>query len=218
MTTVALDTVLTNVRQIARKCPNITLRRAYTRAMREWCQQTQWLRITLTGSTIVDQKVYTLGTDPNLDIVGIRAVSITDAAGYVYGLGTSDSTLWNPNAQSSRPRRYCYLPEGQFALDATPDLVYALTVSIIVVPKETPAADATVPAEPLVKYSNDFEAGALAFLLAIPGEPWSNPAVAQGYARAFQVSINNARAEVQRAFNTGTVRVRPRPFGSAIRG
>lgn len=216
MSTVDIDTVLTNVRQIVRKCPNIVMRRAYTRAMREWCRQTQWLRITLTGTTIADQKIYTLGSDTNLDVIAIRAMSVSDTGGYAYGIPASDSSQWNPNTQASLPRRYCYLPEGQFALDPTPNTVYGLTVSAVIVPKER--ADAlTVPAEPLGKYSNDIEAGALAYLLALPGEPWTNPQAAEIHARRFQASINNGKAEVQRAYNTGSVRVRPRPFGAGMR-
>jgi hypothetical protein len=221
MTLVAIDTVLTNVRQMVRKAPIITVRRAYTRAMREWCQQTQWLRVTVGGQTIISPdpvKIYTLGSDDNLDIMGIRAMSLTQTlnggATQTFGLSPSDSSQWNPNLPVGVPRRYCYLPEGEFAVDPTPDAVYVLTLSVIVAPKESMLATAMIPAEPLVKYSNDIEAGALVYLQNMKGEPWFDPGAAGANAKAFAAAINNGKAEVQRAFNTGSQRVRAMSFGS----
>ena len=214
MNTVALDDQLTNIAQIVRKAPKITLRRAYTRALREWCQQTQWLRITIPGSTTADVETYGLGTDPGLDIIAIRAISLTQVIGtkpQTYGLRPSDSTQWNPNAIRDVPRQYCYVPEGSFALYPTPDAVYTLSISVIVTPKETAAA-AQIPGDPLIKYSNDIEAGALAYLLALPGQPWTDAAAAARYMRDFASAIANGKAEAQRAYNTGSMRVRPRPF------
>lgn len=210
----SVDDVLTNVRQIVRKCPNPTLRRAYTRAMREWCHQTQWLRITLGGETLPDEPVYTLGTDPDLDVMAIRAMSITRTlpTPYIKALAPGDSTTWNPNAQHTLPRQYCYVPEGRFALYPVPDAIYPLTIGVIVSSKESATAGATVPSAVLTKYSNDIEAGALAYLLAIPGEPWTDLRNAGVYDRMFRTSIANGKNEVQRAYNTGSMRVRPRPF------
>lgn len=220
MTLVAIDTVLANVRQLCRKAPNLTLRRAYTRAMREWCQQTQWLRMTLPGPTAAGQKVYNFGTDDNLDIMGLRAMSLTQtlpgpsAQVQTWGLVPSDSSQWNPNLIPDLPRRYCYIAEGRFALDPTPDAIYTVTASLIVAPKESADATAMIPSDPLVKYSNDIESGALAYLFSLKGEPWFDPGAAQMHGKMFQAAINNGKAEVQRAFNTGSQRVRAVPFGT----
>ncbi len=211
---------LTNIAQVARRCPGPTLRRAYTRALREWCQQTQWLRLSLPGQTVVNVPVYNMGNDVNLDIVGLRAVSLTQVIGthsQTYGLDASDSSTWNGNLPPGLPRRYQYVPEGKVALDPAPDKVYTFVMSMILIPKESMAVDAQVPAAPLVKYSNDIESGALAYLLAIPGQPWSNPSMAAQYARDFKAAISNGKAEVQRAYNTGSMRVRPNPFVPAGR-
>jgi hypothetical protein len=211
---VALDDQLTNIAQIVRKAPKITLRRAYSRALREWCQQTQWLRITVPGSTTANVETYGLGTDPGLDIIAIRAVSLTQVVGttpQTFGLWPTDSSQWNLNLTPATPRRYCYVPEGSFALNPTPDAVYTLSLSVIVTPKETASA-AQIPGDPLIKYSNDIEAGALAYLLALPGQPWTDAGAAARYGRDFASGIANGKAEVQRSYNTGSQRARPRPF------
>jgi len=203
---------LVNIAQVCRKCPTITLRRAYVRALREWTQQTQWLRVAVTGSTVVDGRQYSLGNDPYLDVVGIQAMqgSQSQSQGIQYWpIVPSNSGMWDPNMQSGMPVRYQYVAEAQFAVDPLPAQVYGLLITLIVQPKE---GATQIPAAPLLKYSNEIEAGALAYLLAVPGQPWTNPAEAARNDRVFRAGISNGKAEVQRAFNVGSQRLRPRQF------
>ena len=201
---------LANVALVARKCPSTVLRRAYVSAMRQWCAETQWLRTTVAGNTVSGTQLYSLGDDTYLQIIGVRAASLTQTGGDVIGLSPSDSSTWNPNHQNDTPRWYAYTPEAQIALFPTPDAVYAMTFSVIVQPKSDDVSQ--VPADPLKKYSTTFEAGALAYLLALPGQPWTDPVGAATNARMFRSGISNGKAEVQRSFNTGSQRARPRPF------
>lgn len=203
---------LANVAQIVRKCPTVTLRRAYVRALRDWCMQTQWLRTNVAGVTVADQAQYTLGNDPNLDIIGIYAMQASQVLGgtrQYWTLPPGDSGFWNANVVAGQPVRYCYVPEDQFALNPTPNAVFDLTITVILQPKD---GTVNVPEAPLLKYSNDIEAGALAYLLNIPGMPWSNPQAAAMYAREFKSGISNGKAEVQRQYNTGAQRAKPRAF------
>lgn len=212
MNMVSADDQLVNIAQICQKTPTITLRRAFVRAMREWCQQSLWLRESVAGATAANTRLYNLGTDPYLDIVSIAAMqgSQSPAVGIQYWpITASDPTLWDPNLPAGQPVRYAYVPEGQFAVDPLPLQAYSLLVTINVQPKE---GAAMIPSSPLVKYSNEIEAGALAYLLNIPGQKWTNPQMAELYARKFQAGIANAKAEVQRGYNTGSVRARPRNF------
>ena len=219
MQMVDVNDYLANVAQIVRKCPTVTLRHAYMRAFREWCQQTQWLKTNVPGATVANQSQYSLGNDPDLDIVGIYAMqaalaTTASAAGpSIWYLPPSDSSNWNPNVQAEQPTRYCYIPEAQFALYPTPDQVYTLAVTVILAPNE---AAVNVPLAPLVKYSNDIEAGALAYLYEIPGQSWTNVAQADKKQRAFQSGISNGKAETQRNYNTGAQRANPRPFGGGF--
>lgn len=212
MTYTDLFDLLPNVAQVARKCPTPTLRRAYVTAMRKWCKETQWLRTTISGATAADTSLYSLGSDTYLEIVGIAALSGADNSvtpAKQWPIGPSDPGGWNPNADSAQPRVYTYVPEGQFSLYPTPDAVYGITATAIVQPKE---GVTQVPVPPLAKYGTVFEAGALAYLLAMSGMPWSNPNEAAKKEREFRSGISNGKAEVQRGFNTGAQRARPRRF------
>ncbi len=180
---------LVNIAQVVRKCPTITLRRAYVRALREWCQQTQWLRINLAGSTTINTRQYALGNDPFLDIVGVYAMQgqQSQSQGIQYWpIVPSDSGQWDPNMVPGMPVRFQYVPEAQFALDPIPSQVYGLLLTLILQPKE---GAQQIPESPLIKYSNEIEAGALAYLFDIPGQPWSNPMMGMKYARMFSAGI-----------------------------
>lgn len=202
-----------NVAQMARGCPTPTLRRAYVTAMRDWCAQTQWLRVNATGATVAGQALYDLGSDDYLEIVGLYAVSGQDSS-YTppaqWNLAASNPGGWNPMIGQSQPLSFAYVPEGQMALNPTPDAVYGITYTAIVQPKE---GVTVIPDSPLVKYSTGIEAGALAYLLAMKDVPWSNPAEAKAQQRTFGAYISNGKAEVQRNFNPGSQRAQPRLFG-----
>jgi hypothetical protein len=221
MQMVDVNGYLANVAQVARKCPTPTLRHAYMRAFREWCQQTQWLRTNVPGVTVENQRQYQLGNDPDLDIIGIFAMqgSLAPAIGsnsvntQYWPITPSDSQFWNQNLQPSQPLRYQYIPEAQFALDPIPQQEYGLQVTVILVPDE---ASVNVPLAPLIKYSNDIEAGALEYLLALPGMPWTDKPMSVAKGREFRSGISNGKADAQRIYNVGGNRARPRLFGGGF--
>lgn len=200
---------LRNVAVVARKCPTPVLQAAYVTAVRDWCTQTHWLRMAVPGATTADQALYSLGSDPLLEIIAIYAMSVTDAQARVLPVTPSDSGGWNPAIGNGLPRRYAYVPEAQFALNPTPDAAYDLNITVVVSPVDNVRE---IPETPLRKYSTVFESGALSQLLLMPGTPWYNPIEAGRHARVFAAGVSNGKAEVQRNFNTGSLRVRPRPF------
>lgn len=206
---VSVEDQLTNIAQIIRGAPRATLRRAFVRSLREFCQQTMYLRENVAGLTVNGTRQYALGDDPYQDIVAILALAATRSDGSVAALAPTDPTMWNPNQVNAFPCRYTYVPQAQFALDPIPDGAYNLTITIVTQPKE---AAQNVPVAPLIKYSNEVEAGALAYLHTIPDMPWTSPTQAELRRREFQAGINNGKIEVQRSFNTGSMRIRPRAF------
>lgn len=207
---------LVNIAQLIRRCPTVTLMRAFTKSYRDWAGQTQYLRLTIAGATVAEQVQYELGSDPYTEIVGIFAMSgtvtptPTGQTPQTFAIVPSDSSTWNPGIGPGQPRRFQYIPEAQFALNPTPSLVYALTVTAIVQPKE---GAISIPDTGLIKWRTGIEAGALAYLQSLPGQTWTNPVAARENQKVFQSSVNNARAAVQRSFNVGTVIARPRVFG-----
>jgi hypothetical protein len=210
--TVDVRELLTNVAQAIRKCPTITLMRAYNRAYRDFCSQSQWLTVQIPGAAAVNTPQYSLGSDPYVDIIGIKGMQGSITPGTTpqfWALGPGDPSTFDPNYQPALSQMYAYVPQAQFVLFPTPNQVFSLLVGAIITPKE---GAVQVPSAPLVPYSNEIEAGAMAYLFAIPGMPWTNPAESARNTRIFQAGISNAKSEVQRKFQTGSQRARPRAF------
>lgn len=78
-----------------------------------------------------------------------------------------------------------------------------------------PALDATaIPKEFIERFSETLIAGALFFLMSMPGKAWSNPQLAQMYKGAFDIGVDQARIEVQMSYSPANMRVTSRRFGA----
>ena len=209
---------LASIALVVRKAPSTLLRRAYVKAYRDWCAETRWLRDTIPGQTAATPWSTTWAATRIW-----RSSACAPRRTPLQGAGVStprtlplqpqDSSLWDPNAQASRPQRYCYIPEGQIAFYPTPDAVYDMLVTVALQPKD---GVAQVPSEPLKKYSTGIEAGALMHLLRIPGQPWSDPKMAEKYEAIWNSlrqqwqgrrsgPTTKARSALDRALRDGTV-------------
>lgn len=211
MTQTALIDIIPDIAQICRKAPNATLIRALNRSAREFCKQTRWMRLALVGTTEIGTQLYSMGSDPDLEVIGLKAVSSAARTGNTRprALQVSTPTGWLPGQPNDAPMRYAYVPEGQMALNPTPDKVYDLLLTIVVQP--TLAAN-SIPGQLLTRWDRVIKAGALAYLLEVPGQPWTDPVQAVAKMREFQSGINNARADEQRDYQAGTFIARRRPF------
>lgn len=212
----AIVDLLQNVAQKIRRAPEPTLVHAYRESARKFCLESRWLRRQLdTVYTIANDAQYDLvqsgANDPLLEIIGLRVVTVNaTATSSAYRINPSDPMGWNPAAQPGQPESWCYVPESQIALFPTPDAEYGLTITAEVQPQ----VDAEeLPDDLLRKWDRALSSGALAYLYDIPGQAWTNPGLARIEAVKLQAAINNAKADQQRAYNTGTVMARiPRRF------
>lgn len=223
MNYVEVNSQLRNVAQLVRRCPLQTLRSAYVQALRDWCSQTHWLRKDITTSTIFQSGaeaayvVPLVGQDDTfLEVVAIRddivGIDTAPTIPTEFKIKPGDPSGWNLSDRANRPRWYAYRPEGLFDLHPTPDKDYNLRITAVLQPKE---GALSVPDTPLKKWSSGIEAGALEYLFSIPGEAWSHDGKAGKWGATFRSGINNAKADAQRRFNTGSQRARAQPF---IRG
>jgi len=212
----AITDLLQDVAQVVRRCPEPTLTQSILRAARIFCTETRWLRREATFDTVAEQDRYELllATGENdLEVIGARLIRINDPTAPMgrTQIGPSSPTVWNVNAASGRPYTYGYVPEAMVDLFPTPDGVYTGTVVAQVTPTRTAS---TLPVDLLAKWEYALIDGATEYLLKIPGQAWTNPALArQEYGMKFRAAINNARADEQRDYNTGTVVARiPKRF------
>lgn len=213
MANVPVIEVIADVAQICRKAPTGTLIRAYVRSARDFCRQSRWFRGSLAGQTVASTQVYSLGSDPYLQVVGLHACTAAQISGNTkpWPLGVcNDTGRWQPGGNPAQPRQYAYVPEGQIAFGPTvPDKVYDILMTLVLAPKRGVVA---VPEEILVKWEYAIQAGTLGYLLALPGMPWTDLAESKRQLVTYQAGISNARADEQRGYNAGTVFMKRRPF------
>ncbi len=120
---------------------------------------------------------------------------------------------WQTN-QASDPRFYRTWPDANtIVVYPTPQNVTTQTLRVIAAWK--PARTATAFPDKLGEDHFDaLVAGALSRLMLVPERKWTNPQMAGVHAGAYNTARVNARIEAIHAKTVGTIRVRPRQFGS----
>jgi hypothetical protein len=207
-----ITSLLQNVQQKIRRCPEPTLVHAYREAARDLCNQSRWLRRTIDVDMAAgDSEVSLLldSEDAELEIVGVKSVRAfaPSQPTSTWPLRPDDETLWPPNQEAGQPYRYAYVPESMIALPAPTDAAYTLRVICQVTPAD---GVSILPDDLLLKWQRTLDAGALAYLYDLGGQPWSSERQARVQEVKFKAGINNAKADEQRGYNTGTVMARIR--------
>lgn len=200
--------VVRDVAQICKKCPNGTLQAAYIRAARALLRESRWYRRNLTAATTADAQAYSLGSDPYEEVVGIQAMAVTDPNDQQRVVFNGLPSGWPLNATNGQPRHFAYVPEGQFVLFPTPDAVYPLLITLVLIPK---SGQNQIEESILVKWDRTIQAGALDYLLRL-NEPWKDVGEADRQRNQFAAGINNAKADAQKGYQFGSSRAIPRGF------
>jgi hypothetical protein len=207
-------TLLQNVAQVVRRAPEPTLVHAYLRAARKFCLESRWLRRTVVigidaGADSLALAFDDTGDTALLEIIGVRKIDAYTAAAVetTWPLTPAAPTDWRPNQGAAQPRRYAYQPEGDIVLPSITDAAYELRIVLQAQPQ---LGVEELPDDLLRRWDRALDDGALAYLLGLGGQAWTNPVAARQHAIAFQAAINNARADEQRSYNTGTVMARMR--------
>lgn len=209
MAMVSVLDVIADVAQVCKKCPNGTLQRAYIRSARALLTESRWHTSILPAALTIGQQSYDIGSDPYEEIIGVQSMSYTQSNGQQQPVFVSDPGGWRPNPGQGAPRLYAYIPEGQLAVHPLPDQAYPVTINLVIVPK---AGQNSLDDRVLRKWDRAIQAGTLAYLHSLKGEPWYDPNEAIRQGKIHQAAINNAKAEVQRRYQAGSQRATPRAF------
>lgn len=208
--------VVNLVRDVAQKirpCPRETMLNAYVRAARQFCGESRWYRVNLDAATVAYQQLYSLGSDPFLEIVDAPFASLVTNPGAnqpnIVPLQNQPSNAFNPNIEPDTPIWYSYIPEAQIAFSPTPDNAYPVSMTLVLQPRD---GVTEIPDQLLTKWRLAFEDGALAYLYGLVGEPFADPRLAMLYEAKFRSAINNGKANVAMGYQSGSQRATPRRF------
>jgi hypothetical protein len=196
------DVLTSELLLICRTCPMQVLVQAYVRAARQLCNKSHWLLASVAGVATVADPLYTFGTDPFTEVIGVKSVAINeDLLGLDFEpITESSSGGWDTTRADDVPEFYTYVPEGMIALYPTPDLAYPLRTIIEVQPKrDAVSIDETL----VVSWDYALQAGALAWLLDLPRTPWMDKNEANKQFLIFRGQMNQATSSAQRGYNAG---------------
>lgn len=199
--------LITNVQQVIRQAPQATIERSYVKAARELTMQSRCWRVTLDAQTAADTQIYSLGQDPNSEImaIGWGQLGTPPSVGTLY---VSTSETWNRNAPPSKPYQMAFFPPDQVGFWPVPDKAYDVRLVLLVAVR----LDADELPELIARWHQALTAGALMDLYGMDGQSWADPNRAAQQGRILQAGIANARAWAARSYQDGIMRARPRPF------
>jgi len=210
---VQINAIAGDVSARIEKAPFAIIYQAYARAARELCRRGMFLtRTVIPYLTTANQPLYNLGSDPNFEILGLKAAQIQQLSpnqSWVDLWCNTDAANFDPNRAPSLPTYMNYIPEGMINLYPIPNNAYPVQMEVIV---QTPDSAVQIPLDLYRKYNRYIEAGALAHLYAMADEPWYNPqerAIAQA---TFEEGFGQTRSDSARGKQVGSLRARPRAF------
>jgi hypothetical protein len=191
-------------------CPDVMARDRILAACIDFCEQTQAWQDWLTPIDVVaNTQDYTLPVPDGAAIAGLEEVKLGDArldpltradALDLYG-ETWDSDLRGTPAGYLRPDDY--------TLSLCPIPADSATGLLKVYATLQPARNATTVPDQLAEHHRETIAhGALARLLAVPGQPWSNPPLAAFYAQQFAGQIGSAAGKAAKGLTRRPLRSR----------
>lgn len=145
--------------------------------------------------------LYSVGSDANNEVIGIRAVAIMRDASDIRGLTKKSSSDWDPNRAPNLPEEFQYVDEGQLALYPKPDAVYRLSMALILQPK---AGVTTIDSTLVTKWDEAFRCGTLSYLQDMTGSPWANPGKAAVNETKFLDWMNRATSAAEARYSIPT--------------
>jgi hypothetical protein len=175
----------------------------------DFCEQT-WCIVTALDSisTVAGTYEYQLdSTESGMEVFAIKMAWIDSAP----VAAESMDDLWGANTDwrtyQGKPLYYAQQDFQNILLYPVPDAVYTLdTVGAL-----RPTINSLgVPDRMFADYRKVIVAGAKANLMAQPTKPWSNPQLADFYAKQYQGGITSATVLVNRARARATLQVRYR--------
>lgn len=111
------------------------------------------------------------------------------------------STRENWTERDGVPHSLIQLVSGVMFLYPTPSEAVIVTLRATL----RPAATATEIPDTMMKYRETIRQGAMARLLAYPGQPWTAPDMAMVNAAAFRAGIDKANVDASRAFGRARI-------------
>jgi hypothetical protein len=196
-------------------CPNQIARQAVMSSAIELCEDAQvWTTRAAPVPLVYGQAAYAI--TPPADARQVAVLNVWDAQTELKGKSFNEMTALVPGWQTVVGHPLYFVTDeidDGFEVYPLPDAGAAGT-SLIPRVAWAPSKDATtLPDVLLSRFVDSVAFGALARLMIMPRQPWSDPALAQYYEAKHKVELDSARIEQLHGRVVGSMRVATRAFG-----
>lgn len=191
------------VRPFVKGCPSPTLTAALRRAARRLCSDSWYATRTLTLDVEAGVAVYQLVPPGDEEVLNAKDAQYQDTP-----LVPAQAAAARPG-QSGTPRGFFFRPPRSLFLLPTPDADVADALRVLC-PVQPTATATTIPDAVGTHYDRALADGALAWLLAMPSEQWTDRGEASKRELLFGAATADARRKALRAHMPRGFMLRPR--------
>lgn len=194
------------IKQLANQCPDVTIDRYILRALRVFCQDSKFYQKTIRINQTDTQMTYPLVIANSTDeVIGIESVEQDNRP--LYPLDQKDYSM----TFGGIIRGFQFEPPNLLVIIPTPDqyLEQGIKVRCILQPTE---AATTIDESVYRRWKYILQDGALAGILMMQNESWSNPQLAQAKEQVFREGVSKAFIQRERGFQPRDLRMKPRSF------
>lgn len=197
-------------------CPDPLIRQTLIRSAVEFCQRTfAWTEFQDPYHLVSGQRDYELDYPSASQVYALRDVFINGRRIEAQPLQRIAELLPQWELRGSNEPIFYNAVVGKKEISLYPTPVFTGTAPAMTIRasyEPTPTAN-SLPDFLGGQYLTAVTAGAKARLMTIPGQAWSNPALAQYYSGVFEEGVLNAKSDILRDGVHSSIRVQPRAFG-----
>lgn len=202
-----IDNLYSDIRRIAKNCPELTLDFYLKETVRDFCQKTWYYQKTIDLPLGVEESYYPLELDSEDQIIAVKNVTFNDTPIHP---GRPEDI--NSTSSGNYPWCWFFEPRSTLVLRPFPSEVKATDKCLVRVVLQPVDGSENVPEVIFRQYRETIAAGALASILMVPGEVWSNSNLAMVHMNRYNQGVNKAKSDRMFGHVPSNSRIRARSF------
>lgn len=189
----------------ANNCPDITIDYALIRALRTFCRESRYYQATIYIDQTAATTNYNIVPADNSEVHELESVELT-SNNKLYPLTQEEAS----RSDGSVTGFYFYPPNVlSIYPQPTTTVVNGIEVRAVLIPPENTT---TLPDSIYRNFKETIVSGALAYILSMQNEAWSNEKLAAYKNQEFVIGMFNAKGQTMRDFRAGGIKIKTRPF------
>lgn len=196
-------------------CPQPVAINAVRNSVIQFMTETGLSEQTLSVSLVDGTALYTVTPAAGTKIINYVRGDIAGSPVYPASPAQLDATSLGWRALDGSQPTQAFIEGGQLRVLPIPGAAATLSATFVCAPTR---AATTVDDEVLEDYAETIASGALYRLLALPGQPWSSPELADYHKAKFEADVSDAIVMKMKGGTNASLSAKPRSFAGAPNG